>query len=52
MSCPPPPSHLIQVVARAQRKEGGNVKNMTTSKELRQGKEGGPPLLPLWLKPV
>ena len=49
----------LYVLARAQRKEGGNVKSMTTSKasdgipmttseELRLGKEGGPlPFAPL-----
>ena len=33
-----------KVLARAQRKEVGNVKSMTTSKELRHGKEDGSPL--------
>ena len=37
--------YTCKVSARGKRKKGG----MTTSKELRQGKEGRPPSLPLWL---
>ena len=40
--------NAIKVLARTQRKEGDNVKSMTTSKELRHGKKGGPPpIVPL-----
>ena len=39
------------VLVRVQRKEGGNVRSITTLKEMRQGKEGGASPLPLWLKP-
>ena len=33
--------HVYEVLARPQRKEGGNVKSIITSKELRQGREVG-----------